>query len=388
MRGFECVKKNNILEGLMFKRLKYLLCLSVFILVPMSVSAATSQGITVMTRNLFIGADLVPVISAQTPEEFLSAAQDALAQAAANNFPERARSLAAEIVEKKPHLVGLQEVYNFTRNGSNSQPPFRDHLKDLMNALAAQGVHYRVAAVVKEMDIQVPLGDLLLGLTDRDVILARSDVATSIVPVALSGCRASMDGCNYQVVAGITSPIGEITVERGFVAVDAMIGSSLVRFVNTHMEEREMDPGNPNPYSQIFQSAQAFELVSVLAGLPNPQGAPVVVVGDINSSQQDKTSTVGPYTIVPPYKQFVGAGYTDTWPLRPGAPAGLTCCQSTDLLNQYSSLYERVDVIFTSRPPVGRVKVNLVGNDEVDKTPSGLWPSDHAGVLTRLEIAQ
>ena len=371
----------------MFKRLKYMLCLSVIILMPMSASAAISQGITVMTRNMYIGANLVPVIAAQTPEEFFSAAQGALAQAAANNFPERASALAAEIVEKKPHLVGLQEVYNFTLDGSNSQPPFRDHLKDLMNALAAQGADYRVAAVVREMDIQVPLGDLLLGLTDRDVILARGDVATSIVPVALSGCRASLDGCNYQVVAGVASPIGEITIERGFVAVDAMVGSDLVRFVNTHMEEREMDPGNPNPYSQIFQSAQAFELLSILAAFPNPQGAPVVVVGDINSAQQDKTVTVGPYTIVPPYRQLVGAGYTDTWTLRPGAPAGLTCCQSNDLLNQDSSLYERVDVIFTSRSPLGRVKVSLVGNDEEDKTPSGLWPSDHAGVVTRMEIA-
>lgn len=371
----------------MFKRLKYLLCLSVIILVPMSVSAAISQGITVMTRNLYIGADLVPVIAAQTPEEFFSAAQDALAQAAANNFPERAWAIAAEIVEKKPHLVGLQEVYNFTLDGSNGQPPFRDHLNDLMDALAAQGADYRVAAVVKDMDIQFSLGDVLLGLTDRDVILARGDVATSIVPVALSGCKPSQDGCNYQFVAGVASPIGEIAVERGFVAVDAMIGKGFVRFVNTHLEERELDPGNPNPYSKIFQAAQAFELISVLAGFPNPQGAPLVVVGDINSSQQDKAITVGPYTIVPPYKQLVDAGYTDTWTLRPGAPASLTCCQSADLLNQDSSLYERIDVIFTSGSPVGRVQVNLVGNDEADKTLSGLWPSDHAGVVTRLEVA-
>jgi hypothetical protein len=28
----------------------------------------------------------------------------------------------------------------------------------------------------------------------------------------------------------------------------------------------------------------------------------------------------------------------------------------------------------------------LVGNEETDKTPSGLWPSDHAGVVTRLEF--
>ncbi len=371
----------------MFKRLMYICCLVILILMPMSVSAAISQRITVMTRNLYLGADLVPVIVAQTPEEFFSAAQDALAQVAANNFPERAAALAAEIVEKKPHLVGLQEVYNFTLDGNNNLPPFRDHLLDLMNALSAQGADYRVAAVVKDMDIQLPLGGILLGVTDRDVILARGDVQTSIVPVALSGCRASLDGCNYQVVAAVASPVGEIAVERSFVAVDAVAGGVPVRFVNTHLEDRELDPTDPNPLVRAIQSAQAFELISILAGFPNPQGSPVIVVGDINSSPEDETITVGPYTIVPPYAQLAGAGYTDTWTLRPGKPAGLTCCQAANLLNPDSILYERVDVIFTSEPPVGKVKVNLVGNGEADKTPSGLWPSDHAGVMTRLEFA-
>jgi len=371
----------------MFKRLCYVLSLFVFILSPLGASAAKVQELTLMTRNLYLGADLAPVQNAKTQEEFLAAAQAALAQIAANNFPERAQALAAEIAEKQPHLVGLQEVFNFMFNGSNGPPPFRDYLADLLAALTARGVDYRVAAIVRNFDLQIPLGGNLVGVTDHDVILARNDVVTSIVPVALSGCRQSLDGCNYRVVASAATPLGTISLERGFVAVDAKIGNGPVRFVNTHLElpAKYLDP--TNPLSSIFQAAQAFELISILAGFPNPLNLPIVVVGDINSSAEDQTLIVGPYTIVPPYMQLVAAGYTDAWTLRPGKPPGFTCCQAENLLNPDSILNERIDVTFSGELPVGMVKVNVVGNEETDKTPSGLWPSDHAGVVTRLKFA-
>jgi hypothetical protein len=224
-------------------------------------------------------------------------------------------------------------------------------------------------------------------VTDRDVILARSDVVTTVVPLGTVCAEPSGDGCNYDVVASVNSPVGEIKVERGFVAVDASIGSDNVRFVNTHMEEKEINPAQPNPMIRVIQSSQAFELISILASFPNPSNLPIMVVGDTNSSPQDQTVVVGPYTAVPPYEQFVDAGYIDAWTLRPGKPPGLTCCQDPDLLNPDSNLYERVDVTFLSDEPLGRVMANDVGNDEADKTPSGLWPSDHAGVVTRLEFA-
>jgi hypothetical protein len=338
-----------------------------------------------MTRNIYLGADLTPVLTAETLEEFIVAANGVLAQITATKFPERAWALAAEIVEKKPHLVGLQEVFNFTLNGLNDLPPFRDYLEDLMDALSAQGADYRVAAVVENVDLLFRLSEtVVVGVTDRDVILARSDVVTEVVPVALSGCRPSMDGCNYQVVANVTSAAGEISIERGFVAVDARVGNTLVRFVNTHLEEREVDPSNP--LSPIIQAAQAFELISILAKLPKPYGTKVVIVGDINSSPQDRIHRVGPYWVVPPYWQLA-VRYIDTWILRLGISPGLTCCQAPDLLNEESILEERIDVIFSKKFPYGRVIANVVGDEEEDKTPSGLWPSDHAGVVTRLKFA-
>ena len=75
--------------------------------------------------------------------------------------------------------------------------------------------------------------------------------------------------------------------------------------------------------------------------------------------------------------------YTDIWTLRPGKPPGFTCCEAADLSNGESMLYERIDVIFSLIPPE-RVKANVLNNNPEDKTPSGLWPSDHATVVGRL----
>jgi hypothetical protein len=81
------------------------------------------------------------------------------------------------------------------------------------------------------------------------------------------------------------------------------------------------------------------------------------------------------------------AGYADAWNLRPGKSPGLTCCQANDLLNQESQLFKRMDVIFASSAPA-ETHTNLLGVDQEDKSSSGLWPSDHAGIVARLRFDQ
>jgi hypothetical protein len=77
-----------------------------------------------------------------------------------------------------------------------------------------------------------------------------------------------------------------------------------------------------------------------------------------------------------------GGAYTDTWLLRPGKPAGFTCCNE-DLGSTEFFVWERKDLVF-SRDLPRSVKANVLGNDPADRTASGLWPSDHAGVFVRL----
>lgn len=343
-----------------------------------------AEEIRVMSINLFLGAEIQTVASAKTSEEFLAGTQKALEQVTANDFTERANALAAEIAEKKPHLIGLQEVYNFTVDGLNGPLPFRDYLTDLIDALEEHNVVYKLAAEVKNLDITLTVpGVGFVGVTDYDVILARDDVNTEVMN--FQGCRESIDGCNYSVVASANTPVGPINFERGFMAVKALIGTSPVWFCSTHLEIRNVDPRNPlSPY---IQSAQALELITFLKLLPNPRNAPVILVGDINSSPEHPIIDMGLVKIIPPYKQFKDSGYVDVWTLRNGNPPGFTCCQAENLLNPESILSERVDVIFVSEYPINQVNANTVGNDTEDKTPTGLWPSDHAGVTAHMEFA-
>jgi len=350
---------------------------------------AAAEELTVMTRNLYLGADLTPLITAQNKAQFESAVFDIMGTIEDNSFPERAAALAAEIVEKKPHLVGLQEVLNFTIDGANSRPPFYDYLQELQNALKARGANYRVVAVVKNLDLVFPFGINRIGALDRDVILAHGDVVTEVVDLNKL-CQVSEDGCNFQSAARLpnplateTEPLPPIVIERGLVAIDAWVDSFPVRFVNTHLEVREVGPFG------LLQATQAFELTQILAALNsvslNSLRAPIIVVGDFNSDPRDPV-LAGP--IVPPYLQLTAVGFVDAWTQhRPGNPDGYTCCQEENLLNRKSVLYERVDLIFSSAEPE-KVKVHLVGDKIPDKAPSGLWPSDHAGVGGRMEFAQ
>lgn len=359
-----------------------LIALTLFTAAP--AHAQRPDLVTVMTRNLYLGADLVPVIAAPDADAFLLEAQRALQQVAQNNFPERAASLVQEIARKRPHLVALQEVFDFRLDGSNGAPPFRDYLADLLDALDATGAAYEIAAVNENLDIAVPIPGLgTVSLLDRDVILARWDVATAVVPLAATGCRISVDGCNFGVVAEADTPVGPIAQERGFSVVDAWVRGAAYRFVNTHLEVQTPDPSRPE--SSAIQAAQAQELLAILDALPSAAGAPVILAGDINSSPDDDVSQVGSLQIVPPYLQIAASGFADAWTLAHPSRPGFTCCQEPDLLNLPSALDERIDVIFIDALP-DRTQALRLGHRELHRTASGFWPSDHAGVIARLRF--
>ena len=75
-------------------------------------------------------------------------------------------------------------------------------------------------------------------------------------------------------------------------------------------------------------------------------------------------------------------GYKDAWlEKRWGAwQDGDTFGHDADLLNPVANFYERIDFVFyrnfEPRIPV----VVILGDEQFNRTESGLWPSDHAGV--------
>jgi len=89
---------------------------------------------------------------------------------------------------------------------------------------------------------------------------------------------------------------------------------------------------------------------------------------------------------------MMGIGYIDLWSVRQGpADPGFTCCQDELLRNADSALFERVDLIFSYLPPgAGLVPVQsrAAGDSDHEKSVSGMWPSDHAGVVATLKFKQ
>jgi endonuclease/exonuclease/phosphatase family metal-dependent hydrolase len=388
-------------EVIIMKRILFAICGTAMALGCLSAYADNDKAdIKVMTQNQYLGADLSPVIAA-TPANYPFAIVDAVQAIATNNIPERAIALAESIADRQPHLVALQEVYAFDcislvpgYDACTAFPgAFNDHLVLTEAKLADMGSDYRVVAVLQNLTIPalpvfLPGIDgpaMIVSVIDRDVILARGDIeatpaaipCTSVVPGVDPKPGPGGIGCHYTAVATVETPLGNITVERGFIAANATIKGEDYLFVNSHLEVRQL---GDSAASTALQPAQAMELNIALAGYAPSHNRRVILAGDFNSSPAD----VHPYGYPTPYQQL-SVPFTDTWMLRPGKSGGFTCCEAADLLNDPSSHDRRIDIVFANPAPV-EVKANVMDAKLDDKTASGLWPSDHGSVIAELSF--
>jgi endonuclease/exonuclease/phosphatase family metal-dependent hydrolase len=362
-------------------------------------------SLTVMTRNLYLGADVNrPMVAALTAEAEGGTAQDivvALAHAARatrdvvdqTDFDVRSRLIAREVAEAQPDVIGLQEValwrsgpLDLARVGVPAATHVDyDYLQILLDDLAARGLHYEAVQVGDRADVESPCfegspfdGTMADGrnvrLTMRDVILVRADDALRLACVG----DTVYDHNLAVTVAGTT-----LRFDRGFHWVDLDLdggsGSTPVRFVNTHLEA----------FSSDVALAQAAEL---LAAAPSPARTTVVAC-DGNSDPLNRS--VGPADQVPhnaPYELITGTGgFTDQWLRWASAEDGWTCGLS-ELVNDPTpaGFDHRIDMVFARTPagtglPVDRGQVT--GTDLADRDPAtGLWPSDHGGVVLELRV--
>ena len=340
-------------------------------------SAAAANGIStpqgpkvkVMTRNMYFGADLTRSIAASSVPELLAANAQIFTNVEHSTIPSRARSIAREIALQRPDLVGLQEVSQWL-SGPIGDPADAttveyDQLESLQYWLARYGAPYKVVKAQTEIAIEAPAGvpyNRDFRLVDRDVILAPvfGTPRTSL---------SNVSGANFATNLTIPTGLGQtIAVKRGWVSVDVNAGGHKFRFVNTHLES--FHPG--------IRAAQAGELVAATGAAGSAPGN-VVLVGDMNSD---------PLQAFPNNLAFgalAAGGMLDTWAAaNPGNP-GLTCCFG-ELLDDSTPIGvfdQRIDHVLT-KGAISITRSNLIGLDPGNRTPGGLWPSDHAGVVATL----
>jgi len=341
---------------------------------PVAAQASLAEGtnqISVLTWNLYVGANLGPIAEAP-PSQVPFVAAQVRAKIQATDFPTRAQALADEIAATRPQLVGLQEVTTWRSQtpsdivfgvlAPNATTVEYDYLATLLDALTERGLDYRVAALSPTSDLEIPVYtgvgsipfmDVRWG--DADAVLVREDVEV-------------LQSSAHQYAAG-----GELGRINGWCATRVRVGRRDLTFVNTHL----MGPESPD-----VQVAQATELIEWVGSQP----VPVILVGDFNSAAnpgapgEGKTDTYG---------MLLAAGFTDVWDRGRGPEAGLTCCREEMLDDPAPTFDYRSDLVLLDQGldrMVGAAQAHVVGDDPAGFAAYGLWPSDHAGVSVVLHL--
>ncbi len=316
--------------------------------------------ITVMTRNMDEGTDFKLLFGATTASQFAAAAAATYLEVVASKIPERAAATAAEIAQTHPDVVSLQEV-SLWRTGPLFHPPAQnvtfDQLASLQESLAADGVAYSAAIVLDELDAEAPttLG-FDVRVTDRDVVLVRADAPPGQLTID------NPQSAHFSTLLTIPTAVGQVTVPRGWASVDATLRGRSVRIIATHLES----------FSAAVQSAQAREI----AQGPAATALPVILAGDLNTGPGVSSA----------YGQLLGDGFMDTWDAtHPGDPGFTNPLFTEDPFVPSATPNQRIDLALV-RGDAQPVSDLLTGNDVSDLTPSGLWPSDHAGVVSTIRI--
>jgi len=329
-----------------------------------SAAQAATPRVKVMTRNMYIGADLTPVVQATTLPQFLTATAQAYEKVQASDPPERIKAMAREIADADPMIIGLQEVQLVARD---TEPPTNDgpatpatttvfdFLEMLLDELAANGTPYTVVTSAINVSAETPTA---LGFdvksTDRDVILAKANLPSDELSWTNQSSASFATNLTFSTVAG------PLTFTRGYNVADFMANRRSFTLVNTHLEA----------FSNPVRSAQAAELLSGVLGSATEKQ---VMLGDINSDPSESGTN--------PYDLFAGAGFADSWTQANPSSAGLTCCFGELLDDPDASVFDsRIDVVLTRNASETARRARIYGTDPDNRTPSGLWPSDHAGV--------
>ena len=320
------------------------------LLIPASAAAA---DVSVMTRNMYVGANILPLATSAPGEEFESAAGRILREVDATEPDARMKVMAAEIARAEADFVNIQEAsawYTGPKNDPAKAPWTRwDYLAALKRELRALGSPYYVVTSDRPLDAEGPsdLGVDVRFKTGNAILLRKRS------GIRVERARSGRFPTQLKVP---TRAIGEVETTRGWNYVDLTIDGQRARLVNAH----------PEAFSADVRLQQVRELV---AG-PLKTSRRVILAGDLNTGPDlPKPEDRAPYAVL------AKAGFVDR-----RTPA-FNCCFNDDLrTGTWDHIVDRI----MSRPRLPLVQ-SFIGSTS-DTTPSGLLASDHGAVTSVLRL--
>ena len=381
---------------------------------------AESDNLTVMSRNLYLGADVG--VALNLIPDFPAAAQFMWDQVSATDFSKRAPLLAKEVIENDADVIGIQEATHWycQKNLWSRKVVVYDFLKEFLAATKAEGSEYVLASykgkealnigysipaipyltLVRDPETFQPLfgsDSAACGFEIGDAIVVKRELAPHVLNVGNSEYEAS-----YSIVPKI------MTIYRGYTWIDLEFAGSRTRIVSTHLESL-WDKGKiPNA------AIQTKQLISDL----HATKMPVIVIGDFNSDPRDPRPTLKSNPGGQPeasktckaqveepnlstaidtcnaYWLMRRAGFIDSGPnslsaanYTWGMNALLTGADPTRLesaleMGNQEGFTDRLDYIFLKNG-IELVSSKVIGNNVAK---GAKWPTDHAGIVATIQL--
>ncbi len=347
-----------------------LLTLLFAVTVPAQAREPGQQGgskLKVMTYNVYAGTAYAGATGPNLAV-FLQAMTNAVLDVRASDPVGRAQAVARQIADYSPHLVSLQEVFTMSTGPSRDNLTLEfDYLQLLLQALAEQGAYYTPVESVTTWDATVPTTFGYSRNTWRIVILARTDLKpehfyftnvdgnrfSNTISYPLPALNGSADCPEALQSSGACV----MPWPRGWALADVIYRGEQFRYINATLESR----------SNSKNLAQGLELLN---GALNT-ALPSILAGDLNC---DLSNPSDPKRVT--CLKFIEAGFVDAWGAAKPSEPGFT--------KELPTLTMRSDYVML-RGLFHAEAAALVGADPVDKTASGLWPSNPAGVVVKLD---
>ena len=357
--------------------------------------------LTVYTQNLFLGGDTGPLFTLDFSDpaalpSIIQATAVFYADVQASDIPGRAAEFVDEIQRRRPDIVGMQEAVGYAEgflnpytNEFTATAAGPDLLASVMDEIERRGLPYSVAVMQPTTRIALPIGGPTatglpaIAVEDRVVMLKHD----RIEPTATE-----------QGVYQAKLPLGPADIQRGWVGMTVERAGTSYHFVATHLETQ----GSPDPadgqayFVRLIHNGQAAELEGMLTA----KSGVTVLMGDLNS---DAAAAPSAPSYTDTYGNLIAAGFSDAWgeSRASSGSTGFTCCHAPEL-DGPNELDERIDFVLVRSTievptdsddgewdggpsaPSPFFRTALVGEVGRDRTDGGLWPSDHAGLVSTI----